>query len=332
MLLLSSLRVHAQRLCRDLRGDLRRVVLLTLLAALAMLALDRLNWSGAPGDLLSVLTFVLTTIVLLTHILRRLLLPQIRLGELQQAAARAPLAAALVFAAVLLFKAVLVIAFVLMFTMPGHASALPAGLPQHAYRNLPLLLEEQRTLWPDHPAPSVLAAQVEQETCVSLKSARCWSEYAELKTAREHGVGLGQVTRTARFDTLQELKKQYGPLLAGWSWQTPYDPRFQARALVLQDRRCYAPLRGTANPRERLAMALNCYNAGPGMLAISRNLCAANPCCDPSRWFGHVEKADGPSRRAGYGQRSFYQISREYVGNIMNTRRSRYAFLDRTPN
>lgn len=323
-----SFLARVRQTARDIRGDVRRAWLLVLLAGLSLLALNRLSWSGTPGDLLSVLAFVLIAIVLLSHVLRRVLLPQIRLGELQTVASRDPLASAVVFAAVILFKAVLIIAFVLMFTMPGHAASLPSGLPAHAYRNLPLLVAEQQRYWPEHPIPSVLAAQVEQETCVHLKSSRCWSEYAELKTAREQGIGLGQVTRTARFDTMKELKARYATQLAGWSWQQPYDPRLQARALVLQDRRCYQPLRGTANSHERLAMALNCYNAGPGMLAMSRARCAAQDGCDPGRWFGHVATADGPSRKVGYGARSFHAISREYVSNIMLKRRLRYQFLD----
>nr|WP_199066026.1 hypothetical protein [Chromobacterium sp. ASV5] len=313
---------------RDLRGDLVRLAWLSLVAGFSLLALNRLPWAGTPGDLLSALAFVLAAMTLLSHALRRILLPRVQLGELAVCAQREPLSAAIAFAAVLLFKACLLFAFVLLFIMPGHAAALPAGLPANAYRNLPLVLSEQRSLWPDHPAPSVLAAQIEQETCPSLGSRQCWSERAELKTAREHGVGLGQVTRTARFDTLADLKRQHGKLLAGWSWSRPYDARLQARALVLQDKRCYQPLSGVANAEERLAMALNCYNAGPGMLAISRSRCAAQTGCDPARWFGHVERAEGPSRRVGYGQRSFYAISREYVSNIMLKRRPRYHFLD----
>ncbi|WP_052262951.1 hypothetical protein [Chromobacterium violaceum] len=315
---------------RDLASDCARLLLLAVVGGASLLALNRLSWSGTPGDLLSALAFVLAAMVLLGHVLRRILFPRVQLGLLLASAQREPLASAIVFAAVVMFKACLLLAFVLMFISPGHAAALPGGLPDNAYRNLPIVIGEQRALWPDHPAPSVLAAQVEQETCPSLKSKSCWSERAELKTPRERGVGLGQVTRTARFDTLSDLKRQHSRLLAGWSWDKPYDARLQARALVLQDKRCYDPVRGAADEAERLAMALNCYNAGPGMLAISRSRCAAQDDCDPSRWFGNVEKADGPSRKAGYGQRSFYGISREYVSNIMLKRRGRYRFLDAT--
>jgi hypothetical protein len=317
-----------KRHIHDLRGDFQRLLLLAVFAGITMLALNHLSWGGTPGDLLSALAFVLITIILMMHILRRVLLPFVQMGTLVHKAYQDPLASAIIFAAVILFKSVLIISFVLLFIAPGHASSLPGGLPANAYRNLPILLTEQQRFWPDHPAPSVLAAQVEQETCPSLRSVQCWSERAELKTSREHGIGLGQITRTARFDTLSALKRQYGALLANWSWAAPYNPVLQARALVLQDKQCYSPLRGIANNRERLAMSLNCYNAGPGMLAISRSRCAAQSGCKPDRWFGHVELAAGPSRAAGYGKRSFYAISREYVSNIMIKRRARYQFLD----
>ncbi len=316
------------RIWQNIRGDVRRIGLLLLVGALALAAMRLVPWQGTPGDLLSMLVFVLVAMFACAHLLRRIMLPTVQLGALADCAAAEPLAAAIVFLAIAVLQTGMLLALVMLFATPGHAAGLPPGLPEKAYRNLPIVLAEQQRYWPDHPARSLLAAQIEQETCPTLQSRQCWSERAELRTPREQGIGLGQITRTARFDAMAAIQQQYAGQFAGWSWDQPYDARFQARALVLQGKRCYLPITGSANVTERLAMSLNCYNAGPGMLAISRTRCAVRAGCDPARWFGHVELAEGPSRHAGYGQRSFHAISREYVRRIMQERRPRYRFLD----
>ncbi|MDR3427909.1 hypothetical protein [Silvimonas sp.] len=314
------------RCWRDIKGDLQRSGWLLAVVLLAAASLHFVSWHGLPGDMLSVVAFELVCVVLLAHVLRRIALPGFQLGAaLRRAVEEGNIAAALASGAVLAFMAVLIWALVALLS-PAQA----AELPENAKRNLPVLLQEQAMFWPDVPYRSALAAQVEQETCTSLKSRQCWSEHAELKTSREYGVGLGQCTKTARFDCMAELKKRYAQQLVGWSWQNPYQASYQARALVLQDRALFTGVRGSANPYERTAMMLNGYNAGPGTLASRRAICAARAGCDPSRWFGHVETAvNHPQKVAqGYGQ-SFQQIATQYPRNVLEVRRPRYVFLDR---
>ncbi len=109
-------------------------------------------------------------------------------------------------------------------------------LPPNATRYAPLLKAEQAAYWPDMPMPQALAGQVEQETCPSLKSAKCWNPRAELKTAREYGFGLGQLTVTSRFSAFEEVK----------AWTQAF-PDGSGRIATTRPASC-APLRSRIRP------------------------------------------------------------------------------------
>jgi hypothetical protein len=198
--------------------------------------------------------------------------------------------------------------------------------PAAALALLPLFLVEIAAYWPALEPRSVLGAQVEQETCVSLASPHCWNPRAELKTDREYGFGLGQFTRTDRFDTFSELRQRYARELAGWTWEGRYDARYQLRALVLADRdlfqRC-EPLMASA--RDRHACMASAYNGGFGGFTRDRMLCANTVGCDRARWFGNVETTSYKARASAAGYRvSFYDVNRTYVRNVLDVRRPRY--------
>jgi hypothetical protein len=227
----------------------------------------------------------------------------------------------------------MVIAAVILFLMVTAARA--AEPPAAAVPLLPVLQGEQQAFWPSMPLPSALGAQVEQETCVSLKSRGCWNPHAELRTSREQGIGLGQLTRTwskdgtQRFDALGEIVAAFPKELTGLSWDNRYDPRLQLRALVLKDMQGYRLVLGTATSTDRLAMSFAAYNGGAGGVASDRRACAATPGCDKSQWFDNVERTSLKAKAAlpGYGK-SFFEINREYVRNILVVRRVRYGLLD----
>ncbi len=126
------------------------------------------------------------------------------------------------------------------------------------------------------------------------------------------------VTKTARFDSLAELRAQFPRELAGWSWDSPtlYDPAFQIRALLLMDRRNHRQLTGVGEP-DRMDMALAAYNGGMGGLIGERQLCRSTRGCDPNRWAGHVEHTSMKRRTpfAGYGQSPFH-INRAYSPGV----------------
>lgn len=220
----------------------------------------------------------------------------------------------------------IVIAALVLALASGAAKA--GEVPANAVPLLPVLKAELRDHWPGMPLPSALAAQVEQESCISLTHPRCWNPRAELRTSREQGMGLGQVTRTARFDSLAELRTQFPRQLAGWAWDSPklYDPALQLRALVLMDRRNWQTITGATDESERLAMTLASYNGGLRGLAADRALCAGTAGCNPEAWFGHVEGTCTKAKTAapGYG-RSFCEINRHYPAAILGQRRAKYV-------
>lgn len=256
--------------------------------------------------------------VALSHILRRLMFPYIDLEAFSKTARETSTGSGLVFLGV----SIVLTAFILLMGNLVHAQTLPANAVIYA----PMLKAEQVTYWPDMPAPAVLAGQVEQETCISLKHSRCWSPRAELKTSREQGVGLGQITRTSRFDALSEIKASFPHALAGWSWESNlYDPKYQLRALVLKDLQGWKKTIGAATVQDRLAMTLASYNGGIGGVLSDRKVCAATPGCDHSKWFGHVERTSLKAKVAanGYGK-SFFEINREYVRNVLLIRSDKY--------
>ena len=152
-------------------------------------------------------------------------------------------------------------------------------IPALAVAFLPVLQEELSTHWVDAPPAYYFAAQVEKETCITLKHSKCWNPRAELKTSREYGFGLGQLTVTPKFNNF-EAAKTWDKSLAGWQWDDRYNPRYQLRALVVYDRNLYRQVKGAASAHDRLAFALSAYNGGFGGLLKDRAMCASTGGCD----------------------------------------------------
>lgn len=202
-------------------------------------------------------------------------------------------------------------------------------LPPNAVQYMPVLVAEVKSHWPGVPVPYALAAQVEQETCSSLKSRKCWNPQAELKTAREYGFGLGQLTVTSRFDNFKEAKKLHSSL-ADWKWENRYNPAYQLRTMVLMDKFAFNKISWASDDYERQAMSFAAYNGGLGGLLSDRTVCRATEGCDPTRWFGHIENTSKKSKAKykGYGK-SFFEINREYVVNIMTVRLTKYIEMMR---
>jgi membrane-bound lytic murein transglycosylase MltF len=145
-----------------------------------------------------------------------------------------------------------------------------------------------------------------------------------LKTSREYGFGLGQVTVTDKFNAFTE-EQRLDPSLKNWQWNDRYDPQMQLRGLVLKDRQLYNLILGVASDVDHLAFAFAAYNGGLGGVLSDRRVCAATPHCDQRIWFDNVEHTSLKARVkvGGYGQ-SFFDINREYVRNILLVRSQKY--------
>ncbi len=197
-------------------------------------------------------------------------------------------------------------------------------IPPNALKYAPTLVQEQRQRWTTSPQPHTMAGQVEQETCISLRSAGCWNPHTELKTSREYGFGLGQVTVTKSFNAFNE-ERALDPSLKDWQWNDRFDPKMQLRGLVLKDHQLYQLVQRAATDDDRLAFAYAAYNGGMGGVLSDRRVCAATSGCDSGRWFGQVERTSLKARASvsGYGQ-SFFDINRGYVRNILRLRSGKY--------
>lgn len=182
------------------------------------------------------------------------------------------------------------------------------------------------------PKASYLASLIEHESCISLKHSRCWNPKSRLRSAREEGAGLGQITRafrsdgSIRFDALTELKQKHPIALAELSWYNVYTrPDLQIRAVVLKMRDNYKYYeKYSYSPLDAYAFSDASYNGGIGGLDNERRACKLASWCDHTKWFGNVEKLCLKSKAALYGNRSACDINRYHVKDVLLVRSAKY--------
>jgi len=196
-------------------------------------------------------------------------------------------------------------------------------LPPNAKLLLPTMYKEVYEIIPDFKMPSYFGALIEHESCISLCWKRCWNPKSRLKTSREVGAGLGQITRVwykngkIRFDTLSYLKKKFRKQLKELSWKNIYDkPDLQIRAMVLLWRTNWSKFNKKIGFIDRLAFADVSYNQGYWRTYKDRQLCKLRKDCDSGKWFGNVEYKCTASKRRLYGRRSACDITRHHVRDV----------------
>lgn len=276
--------------------------------------------------LLSLVTPILA--VGFTHLARKALhdYPEADARRLFRVASESPIGAGLALIAL----AIVTYGLLALFGSVARAQDVRTYIPPAAEQHRAAFQAEYRAHWPSHPQPSALPALVEHESCLTLRHSRCWNPSSRLKSAREEGAGLGQITRawradgSLRFDALAEMRERH-PALREWSWSNVYSrPDLQLRAVVLKVRGDYQALRAVSDPGERLAMADAAYNGGLGGVHKERRACQLRKGCDPQRWFGHVEATCLKSRQPLYGGRSACDINRHHVRDVLLVRAPKY--------
>lgn len=204
-------------------------------------------------------------------------------------------------------------------------------IPPAAIPLLPAVVAQAGELLPQIPDKSWFAGQIEQESCISLKHPRCWSAKVELKTAREYGFGLGQLTTayrpdgSVRFNAFEEVRLLDNKL-RNWKWENRFDAQMQIRAIMVKNRQAYNSVTYSVKDVDNsVAMMFAAYNGGIGGLLNDRKLCQATKGCNPNVWWGNVERTSNKSRTKwhGYGKSPF-EINREYPHLIMRVRSMKY--------
>ena len=204
-------------------------------------------------------------------------------------------------------------------------------IPERAFVFKDTIKTELDTYFNTIPDYNYVPSLTEHESCISLKHKRCWNSMSQLKTSREEGAGLGQVTRaynkngTLRFDALSDMKKTYKQELREASWDTIYQkPDVQIRIMVLMLRDNYKKLYNVPSDNERLKMVDASYNGGLGGLLKERRACGMASNCNPNIWFNNVELHCLKSKQAIYGNRSPCDINRHHVDDVFNNRLPKY--------
>lgn len=227
-----------------------------------------------------------------------------------------------------------VLGVVLLFTGVLTQTHAQNYIPQQAFEHKDTIKKEIETYFDNIPNVYYIPGLIEHESCISLKHKRCWNSTSRLKTQREEGAGLGQITRaynadgTLRFDSLYDLRTRYKKELKDAQWETIYSrPDVQIRMIILMSRDNYNKLYEVPEGMERLAMTDASYNGGLGGLQKQRRLCGLKAGCDPNVWFGNVEKIVTKSTKPLYGDRSAYDIYTHHVKDVLKTRMPKYERL-----
>jgi hypothetical protein len=203
-------------------------------------------------------------------------------------------------------------------------------IPEQAKQYFPVVKDQANLYMPGFKPQAYFGALIEHESCISLKHSKCWNPASRLKTDREEGAGLGQITKaynqdgSVRFDLLSEMKTRHSDLKE-LSWSNVYQrPDLQIRAMVLLTKTNFNKLSMIPDNMDRIAMADAAYNGGIGGLFNERRACGLAKGCDSTKWFNNVENYCLKSKKALYGLRSACDINRHHVHDVLQLKLPKY--------
>lgn len=204
-------------------------------------------------------------------------------------------------------------------------------IPPQAFDHRETIKSELDRLWSSIPEYNYIPSLIEHESCISLQHSRCWNSTSELKSTREQGLGLGQVTRTfnpdgsIRFDSLKGMRDMYMSELKDASWSTIKGrPDLQIRMMILHLRTDYSRLYEFDDPLVRLHATDAAYNGGRGAVNYNRRACGLAKGCNPQLWFGHAERYSNKSTKILYGNRSARDIFYDHPRDVFFNKLPKY--------
>lgn len=207
-------------------------------------------------------------------------------------------------------------------------------IPPQAFQYFPVVDREVKLYLSSFYKDNIhyFPALIEHESCISLTHSRCWNPKSRLKSAREEGAGLSQITRaynpdgSIRFDVIEDLKRQHVTALKELSWENIYSrPDLQIRATVLLTKGNYTrTFNSNVDVFNHIAFMDASYNGGVGGFLKEQRACGLAKNCNPHVWFGNVENYCLKSKKPLYGGRSACTINRHHVHDVLHNRMSKY--------
>lgn len=207
-------------------------------------------------------------------------------------------------------------------------------IPPQAFQYFPVVDKEVKLYLSSFYKDNIhyFPALIEHESCISLTHSRCWNPKSRLKSAREEGAGLSQITRaynpdgSIRFDVIEDLKRQHATALKELSWNNIYSrPDLQIRAMVLLTKGNYTRTFNTnVDAFNHIAFMDASYNGGVGGFLKEQRACGLAKNCNPHVWLDNVEKYCLKSKKPLYGGRSACDINRHHVHDVLHNRMPKY--------
>lgn len=221
--------------------------------------------------------------------------------------------------------------FTLLISTLAYAVDQRTYIPPKAFLYNQVIKNQLDITFPKIPTYHYIPSLIEHESCISLRHRKCWEPTSALRTSRETGIGLGQLTKTfradgsVRFDTLSDMAKAYKVELRELSWATIHlRPDLQIRTMIIMVRDTYNKLYTITDPIERLKMSDSAYNSGYGSVTKKRRVCSLTKGCDANRWTGHVGLQCLGNNAVIYGKRSACDINKHHVDDVFNVKLPKY--------
>ena len=236
-------------------------------------------------------------------------------------------------------KIIMLILVLLVTTLHGRCKIKSSEIPPNAYLYLDDMYKEFNRLNIDISRPWYFGALIEHESCITLCRKRCWSPTSRLKTKREEGAGLPQLTRAynrygkLRFDIIHTLRRKHPKELSELNWNNVYNrPDLQMRAMMLLWKEPMYRFKNKVSDITVINFLDSIYNGGLKYFLRERKSCYLRANCDETKWFNNVARMNARGHRVLYGNRTAHMINRHHVSDVrkkMNKYKKDYILNNR---